>query len=108
LQRRSSITGIIARSAVLDGELALDERGVPLFQALMSGRRAGADRLHFLPFDLLHHNRCYLRALPLEERKAALNTVTAKSGIQVPDEVRGEPEVRIAAQSEAQAGHEAR
>jgi bifunctional non-homologous end joining protein LigD len=73
----SSLSRLNARGALLDGELvALDERGVPSFQALMSGRRGSAKQHHFFAFDLLHLDGRDLRALTLP-----LPTSAAPAGI---------------------------
>ena len=58
---------------ILDGELVgLDRRGVSRFQLLQRRALAGAGRLAFAVFDLLEERGDSLRALPLAERRRAL------------------------------------
>ena len=66
-----SVTGLPIGDVILDGEItALDDQGLPNFEAL---RRGDCDYLHtFWAFDLLRLGKCDLRGLALEERKARL------------------------------------
>jgi bifunctional non-homologous end joining protein LigD len=77
--------------AVLDGEIvAVDERGRPDFQALQHGG-AGARRLVYYVFDLLHLDGHDLSGLALLDRKALLAKILPRSPrIRLSDHVRGE------------------
>ncbi|HLF71602.1 MAG TPA: non-homologous end-joining DNA ligase [Dehalococcoidia bacterium] len=65
-----------AQTIVLDGEVcALDEGGVPRFQLLQTyGKSGGETPLVYFVFDLLYLDGYDLRAVPLRERKALLET----------------------------------
>ncbi|MEI9406987.1 DNA ligase D [Mesorhizobium argentiipisi] len=69
------------KSAILDGEaVVLGKTGLPDFQALE--RELGnpnSSKIIFFAFDLLHLNGRDLRAQPLIERKAALQTLLQES-----------------------------
>lgn len=67
---------LIRQDAIIDGEIvALDEHGVPSFQALQhrSAKRSG---VVFYAFDLLHLGDTDYRSKRLSERRRALNRVT--------------------------------
>lgn len=68
---------IRAEAALIDGEIvALDENGLPRFDALRSRRRRCS--VVFYAFDLLHLNGFDLRACPLVKRKALLKKILPK------------------------------
>ena len=70
-----------ARSAVLDGEIvAIAPDGHPSFQALHHADTRGLSIVYYA-FDLLHLNGRDLTGLPLDERRAALQTVIDGSGV---------------------------
>ena len=79
--------GAIAQAAqnlpdsLIDGEIvALDDKGAPDFAALQAALSEGkSDELIFFAFDLLHADGQDLRALPLGERKGALQTMLGQS-----------------------------
>ena len=64
-------------SALIDGEAVVeDAAGVSSFSALQADLKAGrSDRIVFHAFDLLHLDGHDTRALPLRDRKAALQSV---------------------------------
>ncbi|MGL3606248.1 DNA ligase D [Rhizobium sp. G187] len=67
---------------LIDGEIcALDENGAPDFAALQAALSEGkTDDLVFFAFDLLFSGEEDLRALPLLERKARLETLLIEAG----------------------------
>jgi len=68
---------IKANAALLDGEIvALDENGLPQFDALRSRRRQCS--VVFYAFDLLHLDGFDLTACPLVKRKALLKKILPK------------------------------
>lgn len=68
-----AIAQLHADTALLDGELvAVDERGLPSFQAL---HHQSAATVVFYAFDLLHVDGRDLLKVPLDERRAALPPV---------------------------------
>lgn len=76
-------------AALIDGEVvALDERGLPSFQAL---HHQSAHTIVFYAFDLLHLNGRDLSRMPLEERRAALATVVEGTRILRSDPLPGTP-----------------
>ena len=68
---------------MIDGEaVALDARGLPSFSALQAAlSESKSEDLVLFAFDLLFAGREDLRALPLEERKARLETLLNAPGI---------------------------
>ena len=63
---------IQAATAILDGEIvALDEKGLPLFDGLRSKRTRSA--VVFYAFDLLYLDGYYLSCCPLIKRKELLS-----------------------------------
>jgi bifunctional non-homologous end joining protein LigD len=66
-------------SAWLDGEVVVnDEQGVPDFQLLQNAFEAeNAERIVFYLFDLVYLNGMDLSRVPLEQRRAALDTLLA-------------------------------
>jgi bifunctional non-homologous end joining protein LigD len=68
---------------LIDGEVvALDERRLPSFGALQAALSENrSEDLIFFAFDLLFEGREDLRALPLEDRKARLETLLKARGI---------------------------
>ena len=79
----AALRGLSCESAVLDGEVvALDARGLSRFQLLQnaaSGTPAGPPVLY--AFDLLELDGRDLRNEPIEERKAELERLVARSGV---------------------------
>ena len=74
----AAVRGLGAKSAAIDGELvSCDWEGKPDFYALMRRRTSG---LCVWCFDLLTLNERDLRSLPLEQRKAKLGALLAKTG----------------------------
>jgi bifunctional non-homologous end joining protein LigD len=82
--------------AWVDGEVAaLDEKGRTGFQALQNALSgAGAERIAFFAFDLLHRDGSDLRRLPLVERKRLLREIvgTGSGTVRVGPEARGNGE----------------
>lgn len=77
---------------VLDGEIvALNERGAPSFQHLQDrGRDPGLELIYYV-FDLLYLDGYDLQAVPLEQRKALLEThVVSSDGVRLVDYVAGD------------------
>jgi bifunctional non-homologous end joining protein LigD len=78
----AAVARLPARSALLDGEVAvLRPDGTTSFQALqqrLGGDEAAGD-LVYMVFDLLHLDGRDLRGAPLEERKAALESLLARA-----------------------------
>lgn len=110
-RRRNDLTGkfpelqtiaksVKASSAVLDGEIvALDENGLPCFDALRSHRRASECVIVYYAFDLLHLDGRDLTQRPLIERKGALKKILpkgAKQRIRYTDHIVGEGERMLA------------
>lgn len=78
-----SVADVVAKlkceDCVLDGEVcALDERGLPSFQ-LLQRRQRGPRKLVFAVFDLVWLEGQDLRDRPMEERRAALESVLRTS-----------------------------
>jgi bifunctional non-homologous end joining protein LigD len=85
------VGGVRADSFVLDGEIvAVDAGGRPSFQALHHVSLDGVSIVYYA-FDLLHLNGRDLTRLPLDERRAALRTVIAGSGVFLSDPLPGTP-----------------
>jgi bifunctional non-homologous end joining protein LigD len=69
------------RTAYLDGEAVVEERGIPDFGALQAALAAGpAHRALLFAFDLLHLDGRDLRREPLMERKALLERLLEGKG----------------------------
>ncbi len=69
MKRFKGLLDILPRGFVFDGEIvALDERGRPVFNDLLFGRREAT----YIPFDILVVEGEDVRELPLKERKALL------------------------------------
>jgi bifunctional non-homologous end joining protein LigD len=76
---QSIASSIKAESAVLDGEIvALDQHGIPCFDALRSRRAGGDCVIVYYAFDLLYFDGRNLTQHPLVERKAALKNILPK------------------------------
>lgn len=74
--------------AQVDGEIvALDEKGLPSFQALQHSSRQA--RIVFYAFDVLHLDGVDLTARVLDQRRASLRDVVADSGVLVSQELPG-------------------
>jgi bifunctional non-homologous end joining protein LigD len=72
---------------VFDGEIvALDDRGRPVFEDLLFGRR---DPI-YLPFDVLFIDGADVRTLPLNKRKVLLDKVVQRYGLQKTEPLIGE------------------
>jgi bifunctional non-homologous end joining protein LigD len=64
---------------VFDGEIcALDQEGRPDFNALLFGRREPV----YIIFDLLFYEGEDIRSLPLKERRAILDQIAERYGLQ--------------------------
>jgi bifunctional non-homologous end joining protein LigD len=75
----AAAAGVLAHDALIDGEIvALDAGGHPSFQALHHSAMAGLSVV-FYAFDLLHLDGRDLLRLPLDERRALLKPVVARS-----------------------------
>ncbi len=75
LKRFKGLVDALPRGFVFDGEIvALDERGRPVFNDLLFGRREPA----YIPFDVLVVEGEDVRGLPLKERKALLDKVVRR------------------------------
>jgi bifunctional non-homologous end joining protein LigD len=71
-----------AERAVVDGEIvAVDERGMPSFQALQHRSSHPGHRIIFYAFDLLHLDGSDLTGHPLLDRRAMLARVLGDSGL---------------------------
>ena len=70
----AAVAKLAAETALLDGELVVEDRkGLSSFSLLQTDLKAGrSDRFVYNVFDLLHLDGRDLTALPLVERKAAL------------------------------------
>lgn len=80
---QSIAKSIRASSAVLDGEIvALDEKGMPSFEALRSRRLTVRCVIVYYAFDLLYRDGGSLIAQPLIERKVALKRILPKGSTQ--------------------------
>ncbi len=88
----AAIAGLPGGDLILDGELVIfDSRGVSRFQLL---QRRGADvkpRPVYAAFDILQRDGKRITALPLRERRAALEDLVSRAGpsIRVSRRVRG-------------------
>lgn len=76
-EQARALAALGLESAWLDGEMVVaDEQGVPDFQALQNAFDAGrSGNIVYYLFDLPYLNGVDLRAVPVEERRAALATV---------------------------------
>ena len=92
-----AVTGIRAKTAVLDGEIvALDDQGRPSFQMLQHRATLGKNRrVVYYAFDLLNLNGRDLRSLPLEERKNRLADVVQGSAVLLSATLEGPPDILI-------------
>jgi bifunctional non-homologous end joining protein LigD len=80
---------VAAKRAILDGEIvAIDEQGRPSFQALHHWAMAGVSIVYYV-FDLLHLNGRDLVRVPLDDRRAALQTIIRDSGVLLSDALPG-------------------
>ncbi len=80
-QIATALQALGLESAWLDGEIVvLDAQGVPDFQALQNAfeERRGETIIYYL-FDLMYHDGLDLRSAPLEQRRALLKTLLARS-----------------------------
>jgi DNA ligase D-like protein (predicted ligase) len=91
-QIAAAAAALTPEDAIIDGELvALDEHGVPSFQALQhrSVKRSG---IVFYAFDLLRLGRTDYRSRPLSERRRALHRLKFVSPILLSKPLPGTPE----------------
>jgi bifunctional non-homologous end joining protein LigD len=85
-----AVAQVHADAALLDGELvAVDEHGLPSFQAL---HHQIAATVVFYAFDLLHFNGRDLLGVPLDERWAALVPLVERTAILRSEPLPGTPE----------------
>jgi len=69
-----------ADSALIDGEIIVEENGISNFSALQDALKQGnSDRFIYYVFDLLHFDGTDLTSLPLTERKVALTALLGRS-----------------------------
>jgi len=87
MKRFEGILENLARGFVFDGEIvALDERGRPVFNDLLFGRRDPT----YIPFDVLVVEGEDVRGLPLKERKALLDKIVRRYGLEKTEPFLGE------------------
>src|SRR5207244_2093443 len=90
LNRMRRFEGLLQRlpsGFVFDGEIVcLDERGRPVFNDLLFRRR---DPI-YLPFDVLSVEGEDVRGLPLKERKALLDKIVQRYGLEKTEPFIGE------------------
>jgi DNA ligase D-like protein (predicted ligase) len=81
-----------ATSALIDGEVvAVDAQGHPSFQALHHWATEGLS-IVFYAFDLLHLNGRDLLRVPLDDRREALRSAVAGSGLLLSEPLPGTPD----------------
>ena len=81
-----------AQTALVDGEIvALEPDGRPSFQALHHWATSGL-AIVFYAFDLLHLDGKDLTRAPLDERRAPLARLVARTGLLLSEPLPGEPE----------------
>ncbi len=79
LRRFERLLETLPQGCVFDGEIvALDEIGRPIFNDLLFGRREPT----YIAFDLLFADGEDIRPLPLKERKARLEKIAHRYGLQ--------------------------
>ncbi|MGE0039457.1 MAG: DNA ligase D [Xanthobacteraceae bacterium] len=77
----AAIAELPADTALIDGEIVVEDHGVPSFSALQAALKAGsADAFAYYTFDLLYRDGHDLRPLPLGERKADLAELVGRDG----------------------------
>ncbi len=77
----AAIAQLPAETALIDGEIVVEDHGVPSFSALQAALKAGsADAFVYYTFDLLYRDGQDLRALPLGERKDELADLVGHDG----------------------------
>ncbi len=88
-----AVQSVRANTALLDGEIvALNERGVPSFQALQNRASLSNDwTITYYAFDLLNLEGEDLRKLPLEQRKARLQEILEGSAVRFSANMPGKP-----------------
>ncbi len=87
IKRFEGILENLPRGFVFDGEIvALDERGRPAFNDLLFGRKQPT----YIPFDILVVEGEDVRGLPLKERKALLDKVVRRYGLEKTEPFFGE------------------
>ena len=78
----AAVRGVRATTVTLDGEIvAVDDNGVPRFQALQHRSRTRPERIVYYAFDLLQLDGRDLTAKPLDERRQRLADVVHDSGV---------------------------
>jgi bifunctional non-homologous end joining protein LigD len=77
-------TELPAKAAIIDGEIVgLTEAGIPNFNLLVDGIKAGGGSLVYFAFDLLHLDGYDLRRASLLERKAALQALIGSEDLPI-------------------------
>ena len=77
----AAIAKLPADTALIDGEIVVEEHGVPSFSALQAALKDGsADAFVYYAFDLLYRDGRDLRPLPLGERKDELADLVGHDG----------------------------
>jgi len=85
-----TVAQLRAESALLDGEIvALDENGLPSFQAL---HHQSAHRIVYYTFDILHLNGRDLMKTPLDKRRRALAELLKNTEVLRSEPLPGTPE----------------
>jgi len=79
MKKSESLLETLPAGFVFDGEIVcLDERGRPMFNDLLFGRQKPT----YIPFDILVADGEDVRGLPLKERKALLEKVVRRYGLE--------------------------
>jgi len=87
MKRFEGVLETLPRGFVFDGEVVcLDERGRPVFNDLLFGRREPT----YIPFDVLFVEGEDVRELPLKERKTLLDKVVRRYGLEKTEPFFGE------------------
>ena len=74
-----AVAGLPARTALLDGEIVIEENGIATFSGLQAALKAGErESFVYYVFDLLHLDGRDLIPLPLIERKGELSRLVGK------------------------------
>jgi bifunctional non-homologous end joining protein LigD len=75
----AAVAGLTVRTALIDGEIVIEENGISTFSGLQAALKAGErERFIYYVFDLLHLDGRDLTGLPVIERKAALARLIGK------------------------------
>jgi bifunctional non-homologous end joining protein LigD len=74
-----AVAELDADSALIDGEIVVEENGISDFSALQEAlKQGGSERFVYYVFDIMHLDGADLTRLPLVERKAALKTLLGR------------------------------